>query len=136
MIALAALLAIGPVAMPDDDETGVIGDIAVQVGHDGPAMDACGGVGRVIALDRDEMDALAVHTGPDDRNAHETALDEGTLVWLCEARGDWQGIVYPEGQYQDLGDCRVSSPVAQRQAYAGPCRSGWVLARYVQLVAG
>ena len=43
-------------------------------------------------------------------------LPLSTLVWLCEADEDWQGIVYPTGNNQELGDCRVSSSV--RRAYS------------------
>lgn len=107
------------------------------IGSDGPQLDACGGVGRVATLDTH----LPVRERPDQYAQEKDRLPPATLVWLCDKNDgengeDWQGIVYPTGEHQDLGDCRVSSPVAAPEPYKGPCRSGWVLARNLRLVAG
>ena len=37
---------------------------------------------------------------------------------------------------QELGDCRVSRPVAEPVAYEGPCGWGWVKASSIELLAG
>lgn len=103
-----------------------------MIGSDGPNLDACGGIGRVATLGPH----LTVRERPEDYAREKDRLIPNTLVWLCEGGDDWQGIVYPKGEHQDLGDCRVSSPVAAPQPYSGPCRSGWVLARDLRLVAG
>jgi hypothetical protein len=79
---------------------------------------------------------LAVRERPAPHAREVDRLGTATLVWLCEGAGDWQGIVYADGAIQDLGDCRVSSPVAQPRPYDGPCKTGWVAARYLQLVTG
>ena len=84
---------------------------------------------------------LPVRERPDEFAREKDKLSPATLVWLCDKNAgenglDWQGIVYPSGEYQELGDCRVSSPVAAPEPYRGPCRSGWVLARDLRLVAG
>ena len=102
------------------------------VGADGPTLDACGGVGSVATYEGD----LAVHESPDKYARKTDKLPPRTLVWLCEGADDWQGIVYPSGEFQQFGDCRVSSPVAEPRPYAGPCRHGWVSAKDLQLVAG
>lgn len=124
--------AAGPAAPPLE---GAVDD-AVKIGLDGPDMDACGGVGRV-ALNARELAASATVRQGSRRSATRLAeLPTGTLVWLCEARGEWQGIVWPGDSWQDLGDCQVSSPLAAPEAYAGPCKSGWVEADRLTLVAG
>lgn len=103
-----------------------------MVGGDGPETDACGGIGRVFTLE----DVLEVREEPDQYARRKGELPPRTLVWLCEGQGEWQGIVYPTGDFQDMGDCRVSTPVAAPRSYDGPCQHGWVMARNLQLVAG
>lgn len=102
------------------------------IGSEGPDLDACAGIGRVATL----ASHLAVRERPEEYARQKDKLAPYTLVWLCENGEEWQGIVYPTGQFQELGDCKVSSPVAEPHPYRGPCRSGWVLARELALVAG
>ena len=107
-----------------------------QVGLEGPESDACVGVGRVSRANLSRDGRLPVYPMPTDESRAKDHLNSDTLVWLCEADGEWQGIVYASGDFQDLGDCRVSSPVTVPHAYAGPCKSGWVAAGSLHLVAG
>lgn len=107
------------------------------IGSDGPALDACAGIGRIATLDPD----LAIRERPDEYAREKDRLPSATLVWICEKGAsengeDWQGIVYPTGEFQKLGDCLVSRPIPAQEPYAGPCRSGWVLARDLRLVLG
>ena len=95
------------------------------VGNDGPDEDACGGIGRTFTMEEN----LTVYEEPDQYSRKKDGLPTSTLVWLCEAADEWQGIVYPTGEFQDLGDCRVSTPIASPRAYDGPCQHGWVMAR-------
>lgn len=106
------------------------------MGRDGPDLDACGGIGRVSGLNPEGDNFLSVRAAPALRAKETDRLHTATLVWLCDVDGDWQGIVYASGAFQELGDCRVSSPVAEPHAYDGPCKSGWVAAKYLSLVAG
>ena len=109
---------------------------APMIGKDGPGFDACGAVGKVYRLSLLGEDMLPVHHDPSEDRRPKDKLAAGTLVWLCDASEGWQGIVYPTGKFQELGDCRVGSPVAEPKPYDGPCQSGWVMAEYVELVAG
>lgn len=127
-LAVAALLAGTPLL-------GAEGERVPQVGRDGPELDACGGVARVSRVNPTGDGLLPVFPQPDDRVRPKDRLVPDTLVWLCDAQDAWQGIVYASGPFQELGDCRVSSPVAQPQAYSGPCRSGWVPAKFLFVVA-
>lgn len=133
MILVSAILLVAQMAgppAPQVAETAAARD--VRIGADGPEFDACGGLGRITGPDRVQI----VRSAPDDRAGEVSQLDRRSFVWLCEAEGEWQGIVYPEGDYQDIADCRVSGPVAEPQGYEGPCRSGWVRARNIELLAG
>ena len=108
----------------------------VRIGLDGPELDACGGIGKVVRIGLTRERTLAVRGEPAPRGKELARLESGTLVWLCEGADDYQGIVYASGQFQDLGDCRVSSPVREPEDYTGPCKQGWVEAKYIDLVAG
>lgn len=127
-ILLAAQMA-GPPA-PDMAETAAAR--AVLIGLDGPEFDACSSLGRISGAEPVQV----VRDGPDDRAGPVSQLDRRSFVWLCEAAGEWQGIVYPEGEFQDIADCRVGSPVTEPRSYEGPCRAGWVRARNIELMAG
>ena len=105
------------------------------IGSEGPAEDACIGVGTITTLDKH----LAVRERPDQYARKKDQLAPRTLVWICEKNSgengeDWQGIVYPNGDNQKLGDCKVSSRVTAPEPYKGPCRFGWVHARDLRLV--
>lgn len=107
-----------------------------MVGLEGPETDACPGIGRVNGLEPRKGDLLRVRSEANEASEVTDELAVSTLVWLCEADDEWQGIVYPKGEFQELGDCRVSSALAKPEPYAGPCHFGWVQAKYVELVAG
>ena len=107
-----------------------------MVGLEGPEADACPGIGRVNGLEPRKGDLLRVRAEANEVAEVTDELAVSTLVWLCEADEEWQGIVYPKGEFQELGDCRVSSALAKPEPYAGPCQFGWVQAKYVELVAG
>lgn len=107
-----------------------------MVGLEGPETDACPGIGRVNGLEPRKGDLLRVRAEANEAAEVTDELGVSTLVWLCEADEEWQGIVYPKGEFQQLGDCRVSSALAAPEPYAGPCQFGWVQAKYVELVTG
>lgn len=135
LLLVAALAVVEPLPTWDAPLRQTLGPRIPVVGLEGPEADACSGIGRVTGLDPTGEYALKVHEAPDLAARETDTLKTASLVWLCEADGAWQGIVYaaPGG---DLGDCRVSTPVARPEPYSGPCRQGWVEARYIQLVAG
>jgi len=101
----------------------------VQVGGDD--MDACSSMGEVVGLKRNGDNFLAVRAGPGSTEAKLDEIHMGDAVFICDERNGWMGIVYGGGR-----GCGVSSPVVPRQTYMGPCRSGWVSARFVEVTAG
>ncbi len=107
-------------------------DMPVMIGGD-PDYDACGGSGVVTGLNPNGDGFLAVRSGPGTRFVMLDKIHNGHPIFFCDERGNWIGIVY---SWDEGVDCGVGSPVSRRQTYNGPCRSGWVHRRYVQLLAG
>ncbi len=111
----------------------VAGDNTVPVHVGGEAeYDACGSVGAVYRLNPNGDNFLAVRSGPGSAHVMIDKLHSNDQVYLCDENGAWIGIVYGG----DNSECGVSSPIAQRQPYAGGCTSGWVHGRYIKLIAG
>lgn len=105
--------------------------VSVMIGGE-PHLDACGAVGVVSGLRPRPGNTLSVRSGPGHEYNRIDGLASGTRVWLCDRNGAWLGVIYgPAGS-----GCRVSTPSAKRQAYQGPCSSGWVYKKYVELIAG
>lgn len=126
-----AILDAGNVGEPETED----GRRPVQIGVDGPEFDACGAVGRVVNLNPDGDNYLSVRAAPSTEAEELDRLYLDDHVWMCDgAANRWHGIIYREGP--DTPDCGVSSPVEALQNYDGPCRSGWVSPRYIELIAG
>lgn len=110
-------------------------DRPVRIGTAEPDLDACLSQGEVAGLDPRGDNYLTVRAGPGRDSRALDRLGPGRIVNVCERRGGWLGIVY--GTASGLGeDCGTGSPVPHPRRYAGPCRSGWVAARYIRIVAG
>jgi hypothetical protein len=117
----------------------------VMIGEDGSRFDACGTMGQVS---RPGAKGLALRAAPFAEAKETGRLAEGARLFVCTRSLDqkWLGVVVvpppaaaPPGLpavAQPAIDCEVSSPVERRQAYAGPCPSGWVASAYVRLIAG
>ena len=100
----------------------------VTVGGDD--MDACSSMGQVVGLKRDGDNFLAVRAGPGSSQQKLDEIHMGDAVFICDERNGWMGIVYGGKR------CGVTSPIVPRQTYMGPCRSGWVSARFIEVTAG
>lgn len=122
--AVLSLVAAGNVAPLAADD-----GVPVMIGGE-PDLDACASLGEVTGLDPKGENFLSVRTGPGVGFAAVDRLAAAAQVYICETRGNWLGIVYPGG------DCGVSTPITQRRAYRGNCRSGWVCRKYVTPLAG
>lgn len=110
---------------------------AVTIGEDGSRLDACSGMGMVVQAG---AQGLALRAAPF-ADARATAqLTNGARLHLCTRSLDqrWIGVVVvpPVEEGSAPIDCGLSSPVDRKQAYAGPCASGWVASAYVRLIAG
>lgn len=119
----------------------------VIIGEDGPRLDACGALGRVVQA---SASGLAVRAAPFADAREIDRLRNGDRAYICTRSIDqkWLGVVAPpapatsaanEAGNQSGGDtvdCGVSSPVERKTAYDGPCVSGWVSSAYIRLIAG
>lgn len=105
----------------------------VVIGGDG-TTDACPAVARIVGLRRDGDNFLSVRVGPGPKHREADRLGPAAQVHVCEHKGDWTSIVYaPAGRTLD---CGVSAALPVRTIYRGPCRSGWVHRRFVNVIAG
>lgn len=107
----------------------------VRIGFDGPDFDACGSYGEIQGLNPDGDNFLSVRAAPSVQGEELDRLTTGTGVSLCETAGSWIGVVYEQAGVAGV-DCDTGSPVSDIREYDGPCRSGWVSQRFVQLIAG
>lgn len=125
LIGALALACLPSVAAACADEP-----VPVQVGNDDD-LDACGATAAITGH------LVSVRATPSAKGSQLARLAKGKYVFVCDesADGKWIGIVYAPAAKPDM-DCGVGSPRKPRGDYDGPCRSGWVAAQYVQIVAG
>ena len=95
-------------------------------------LDACATAAVVSGLDPAGDNYLAVRAGPGTGYAETDRLSESQAISVCDGDGHWLGVVYTK----DDADCGLASPATARAQYSGPCRSGWVAARFVTVTAG
>lgn len=110
-------------------------DRPVTIGQDGWDMDACGASGVVHNLKPGGDNFLSVRSGPSSKSTEIDRLVSNQLVYLCETRGRWIGIVYPPLNNPDI-DCGTGSAIPNPETYRGPCRSGWAFDKFILLMAG
>jgi hypothetical protein len=96
--------------------------------------DACGGASKVVAGNTGRKHAV-VRSGPGSPYPVIDSLPLDFMVSDCDGveQGGWRGVVYDPG---DELDCGTGSPIAERHAYQGPCKSGWMSGDDLELVAG
>lgn len=75
---------------------------------------------------------LSIRSTPSASARELGRLYNGQTIYVCAGRGDWLGIVYGRaGQ-----DCNVTTSWVRTLPYTGPCNSGWVHRRWVEIYAG
>ncbi|MET0373850.1 MAG: hypothetical protein ABW128_06285 [Rhizorhabdus sp.] len=108
-------------------------DVPVIVGGDA-TMDACATQGKVVGLDPKGDNFLSVRGGPGGKPFREVArLHSGQVIAICQEKGVWLSIVYAKRASQQ---CGVATAIARARPYRGPCPSGWVHKRYIDIIAG
>jgi hypothetical protein len=99
-----------------------------------PAGDrGCWVMGDLTGLDPRGRNYHAVRAAPNVRAREVDRVGALQRIHFCEYTSDerWVGIVYPHRETPDE-DCGLDLPARPRRAYAGPCLSGWVPARYTE----
>jgi hypothetical protein len=103
----------------------------VQYGGD-ENLDACPTLAQVTNLSEGKDEFLAVKAAPHLKATRLDKLHRGQSLWICQEKKDWYGVVYSTGQNQN---CGVTQAVKTKKVYDGPCKSGWVSKKFVELVA-
>ncbi|CCN69278.1 hypothetical protein VIBNISFn118_1270005 [Vibrio nigripulchritudo SFn118] len=90
-------------------------------------MDACSSIAIVSA-----KEGTYVYSQPSSNSETMEHLTFNKQVILCDRHGDWVGVVYHDNIYE----CEVFTPIANRQKYDGHCTSGWIEAKNIEIIAG
>ncbi|ODA66201.1 Bacterial SH3 domain protein [Methyloligella halotolerans] len=109
---------------------GDLDSVPVMAGQD--SGDACGSWGQIVGLADNPDAVLPVRSGPGPDYPVIDEIKEGQGVSMCDRKKGWEGIVYSKKDQA----CGVGTPWPEPRAYSGPCKSGWVERKYVDLVAG
>jgi len=83
-------------------------------------FDACGSAAELAFL---ENEKVKIYSAPDERSNIRDLISKKILVSVCDSSNGWFGIVYSTDENIR---CGTGSPIKIRQAYEGPCNSGWV----------
>lgn len=129
LTACLAVLLVSGSAMPAASDS--MEPMSVMIGGEAE-FDACAAIGIVSGLDPDGSNSLRVRNGPGTDHVQIDSVTDGQILYLCASEADWYGVVYGSEEM----DCEVSTPVAERIEYSGPCRWGWVHGGYVTALAG
>lgn len=98
-------------------------------------LDACLTVSKVTGLNPRGDNFLSLRSQPSSKGRELVRLRPEQQVWVCEeTSGGWTGVLVAPAD--GSLDCGVGTPIARRQAYAGPCQSGWVASRFLEVIAG
>ncbi len=111
--------------------------VPVRVGELGPNFAACPGAGTTRHLDAAAGAKPKVRAAPFENSAVTGSIPAGGRFFVCSRSHDqrWLGVVYDQSGTLAPA-CGVSNPLRDRRNYEGPCRSGWVPAAFVKLIAG
>lgn len=110
---------------------------------DGQKIAPGGAVAEIIGLRKDGDGFLSVRAAPSIKAAEIDRLDQGARVILATP-DDWDaatfvGIIYAPAVRDDvplMETCQIpEAPPYFDGPYTGPCRSGWVAKRFVQVLA-
>lgn len=80
-----------------------------------------------------EPGAILVYGADHTDNDTIDTLVHGDKLWVCEASGEMLGVVYAR---DGTADCALTAPQDGNEPYRGPCASGWVNRRWVEIIAG
>jgi hypothetical protein len=106
-------------------------DVPIMVG--GTELDACGSIAVVKGLDPAGDNFLSVRSGPGAGYREIDRLKTKDNVIICGEKGVWFAAIYP---WTNKNDCKVGTPWPKRAPYTGPCKSGWIHSKFVEIIAG
>ncbi len=101
----------------------------VMVGGDAE-FDACGGYGLVTV-------STVLYSQEKSGQVVFSKIDAAQGVFMCDSKivdgVEYLGVVFSTNENES---CGVGTPIENKEAYSGNCKSGWVKAEYVTLIAG
>lgn len=100
--------------------------------------DSCTSTGTINRQRTGGDGTVPVRAAPGTAARRLDRLKPGRPLWLCRSSEDgrWIGVVYPETE-DGMSDCGISENAHDKPVpYAGPCKSGWVARRSIELSAG
>ena len=97
-----------------------------------PSEDTSCKPGIITGLDPHGDGFLAVKAAPQLQSPRIDKLLNDQQVYICEWRGDWVGIVYPQERKCGVG----AEGTKTTHTYSGPCSSGWVHKNWIRQTAG
>jgi hypothetical protein len=137
-IAMSAVLLIACVEPPQPKpNVDNVGPRPVMVGGFAHA-DSCTSTGTINGLRTGGDGTVPVRAAPSTAARRLDRLKPGRPLWLCRTDDSerWVGVVYPENE-DGMSDCGLSENAHDKPVpYAGPCKSGWVARRFIELSAG
>ena len=93
--------------------------------------DACGGVGLVVSS---IVDRVTIFSSPALGSSEIGEVEIGSRVLLCDESEDWYGVVVLEKGLECIS--YQEEETSRTTVYLGPCVSGWIEKRFVELFAG
>ncbi len=113
---------------------------------DGKALFSGGSIARIVGLHKGGDGFVSVRAAPSTKAAELDRLTASRLVIALGPATDWSratfiGVVYPAAAADgvslfaacDFSETPIGPPFDR--PYAGPCRSGWVHKRFVEVLA-
>ena len=143
--ALVFLVAVTPAlaqAVPDEPVK------LVPVMDGGKAIAQGGAVARIIGLKKGGDGFASVRGAPSLKGAERGRLTLGHPVYAINPYDDWKKATFISVIYLDAKEgaeggleaaCRIENPIpptaTASKIYTGPCKSGWVHKRFVEVLA-
>jgi hypothetical protein len=95
-------------------------------------LDACMGFAEVVGA---KSGLASVRSGPGMGYREIDRLKVGQFAYVCGGTSGWISVVYGKPAQMKSG-CGVTSPVPRPVPYSGVCKSGWVRATWINVLAG
>ena len=102
-----------------------------------PGFGACESSAQVVNLNPNGDNFLAVKAAPSLASRRIDKLGPNANVYVCKTTpdGTWTSVIY-DGSGQLSARCSPKSSMSRELPYTGPCQSGWVSSKYIEVVAG
>lgn len=97
-------------------------------------LDPCSN-GVVRGLKKGGDGFLSLRSAPSAKAPELARLREGEALYVCGSRDGWLAVIRQRRAGDDCGT-QPSTSAPRARTYRGPCASGWVAERWVEMIAG